>query len=121
METHKLLVFTDDANSFGEKINTTNKIQKNPLYNNKEVFLEATVEKTKYMLVLCQQNTDIFIIQKYLKIIRKCGKVQIFGNSTANENCINKIASRTLSSKNVWNYSVQNLLSLYLKRKYSVT
>jgi hypothetical protein len=55
-----------------KKINTINKIQKNPLYDNKEVFLEATAEKTKYML-MARQHTKIS-----QKIIRKCGTVQFF-------------------------------------------
>jgi hypothetical protein len=66
IETYQLLVFTDDVNLLGEKF-AINKIQKKIHYTRvRRIFLEATAQQEKYKFIPHQQDTGIFIIQKYL-------------------------------------------------------
>jgi hypothetical protein len=54
--THQLLACADDVNIVGETIDTIQKNTKAVLDTSKEVGLEVTPEKTKYMLVSCYQK-----------------------------------------------------------------
>jgi hypothetical protein len=54
--THQLLAYADDVNLLGDNIDTINK--ETLIDASKEVGLEVNVEKTKYMLVSCDQNVD---------------------------------------------------------------
>jgi hypothetical protein len=48
--THQLLVYTDDVNLLGDKINTMKKNTEAVIDASKEVGLELNRQKTKYML-----------------------------------------------------------------------
>jgi hypothetical protein len=80
--THQLLAYADDVNIVGENIDTTRKNIKALLDASKEVGLEVSTGKTKYMLVSrCQkagqrQNLNIGNLS-----FKKRGKVQISGNN----------------------------------------
>jgi hypothetical protein len=54
--THQLLVYADDLNLLGDNINATKKNTDTMLKASKEVGLEVSAEKTKYMLLYRQQN-----------------------------------------------------------------
>jgi hypothetical protein len=55
--THQLLAYTDDVNIVGENIDTLQKSTKALLDASKEVGLEVSPEKTKFMLVSrCQKE-----------------------------------------------------------------
>jgi hypothetical protein len=50
--THRLLVYTDDVNLFGDNIvDTTNKITETSIDASKEVGTDVNEEKTKYILL----------------------------------------------------------------------
>jgi hypothetical protein len=53
---HRLLAYADDVNLLGDNIDTINKNTKPLIDASKEVGLEVNIEKTKYMLVPCDQN-----------------------------------------------------------------
>jgi hypothetical protein len=56
--THQLLAYADDVNLPGDNIDIQNKNTETLSDASKEVGLEVNVEKTKYMLMTCYQNTD---------------------------------------------------------------
>jgi hypothetical protein len=54
--THQLLAYADDVNLLGDNIDTIYKNTKTLIDASKEVGLEVNVEKTKIMLLSCDQN-----------------------------------------------------------------
>jgi nitrous oxide reductase len=77
--THQLLVYADDVNIVTENIDTIQKNTKAVLDTSKEVGLEVNPQNTKYMLVSrCQKAGQ----RQSIKVLGRCGKVQIFGNNT---------------------------------------
>jgi hypothetical protein len=56
--THQLLAYADDVNLLGDNIDTINKNTQTLIDASKEVGLEVNIEKSKYMLVSCDQNAD---------------------------------------------------------------
>jgi hypothetical protein len=64
--TYQLLVYADDVNLLGDNIDTETLIDAS-----KEVGLEINAEKSKYMLLSCQQNAG----QNHgIKIANRCFK-----------------------------------------------
>jgi hypothetical protein len=56
--THELLVHADDVNPLGDNIDTIKKNAETLVGASKEVGLEVNGEKTKYMLLSCQQTAE---------------------------------------------------------------
>jgi hypothetical protein len=56
--THELLAYLDDVNLLGDNIHIINKNTRTLIDASNEVGLEVNLEKTKYMLVFCEQNAD---------------------------------------------------------------
>jgi hypothetical protein len=54
--THQLLAYTDDVNLLGDNIDTIKENTETCFDASKEVGLDINVEKTKYMLLSCNQN-----------------------------------------------------------------
>jgi hypothetical protein len=54
--THQLLVYADDVNVWGDNINAINKITETLIDASKEVCLEVSTEKSKYMLLCRHPN-----------------------------------------------------------------
>jgi hypothetical protein len=55
--THQLLAYADDVNLLGNNIDTINENIETLIDASKEVG-QVNIEKTKYMLVSCDQNAD---------------------------------------------------------------
>jgi hypothetical protein len=56
--THQLLAYDNDVNLLGDNIDTKNRNTETLIDASKEIGVELNVEKTKYMLVCCDQNAD---------------------------------------------------------------
>jgi hypothetical protein len=56
--THQHLAYADNVNLLGDNIDNINKTRDGLIEASKEVGLEINIEKTKYMLVSCDQNAD---------------------------------------------------------------
>jgi hypothetical protein len=83
--THQLLVCVDDLNLLRDNMDTIKKNIETLIVASKEVGVEINTKKSKYML-LCHhqnagQNHNINIANRSLK---KCGTVQISGDSSTN-------------------------------------
>jgi hypothetical protein len=74
------LAYADDVNIVGENIDTIKENAKALLDAIKEADLEVNREKTKYMLVSRCQDRGKHKDRE--QVLRRCGKVQIFGNNT---------------------------------------
>jgi hypothetical protein len=56
--THQLLAYADDVNLLEDNIDTVKRNTGTLIDASEEVGLEENIEKTKYMLVSCDQNAD---------------------------------------------------------------
>jgi hypothetical protein len=70
--THQLLVYADDVNLLGDKIDSIQKNMETLINASKEVDLIVNTEKTKYMLLARHQNAgqshDIKMLTNVLKM-----------------------------------------------------
>jgi hypothetical protein len=99
--THHLLAYADDVNLLGDNINSTHKNTGTIIDASKEVGLEVNAERTKYMLVSCDQNADK--IQDIKTRIRSFGNVSQFnylGMFIIYLNLIQEVIKRRLNSGN---------------------
>jgi hypothetical protein len=76
--THELLAYAGDVKLLGDNIKTVNKNTETLSDAGKKVGIEVNVEKTKYMLVSCDQNADQNLDIK----LGKCVTVEVFGNNS---------------------------------------
>jgi hypothetical protein len=110
--THRLLLCADDVNILVKSINTARKSTKALLEASREVGLEVTTEKTKYMVVTRHQNVG----QDYnLLIANKCfesmTKFKYLETAVKHQSCIHEEIKSRLNSRIAWYHSVQNPLS----------
>jgi hypothetical protein len=118
--SHQPLVYADDLNLLGDKINTIKKNTEAFIYASKEVGLEVKAEKTKCMLPPRHQNAekdhDINIVDKCFENV---AQFRYLGTTVTNQNLIHEEVKRRLNSCDACRHSVQNLLSSRLVSKIS--
>jgi hypothetical protein len=114
--THYLLVIADNINLLGNSINTINENTETLAEAGRDIGLEISAEKTKYMIISCHQNSGQ---NQNISIANELNKLyKYLGTTLTNQNDIhNKIKSR-LNSGNACYYSVQNLLSSHFISKH---
>jgi ribosomal protein S2 len=86
--THQFLVYTDDVNRLGDGIIT---IKKTEIFidASKEVCLEVSGEKTKYMLLSLHQNAgQNHEIKTAKRLFENVAKFRYLGTTVTNQNLI---------------------------------
>jgi hypothetical protein len=88
-ETHQLLVYADDVNLLGDKIDTIEKNTETLTHTSNRDDLVVNAEKTKYMLMSCHQNAG----QNHnMKMANRCSKnmakFKHLGITVTNQNLI---------------------------------
>jgi hypothetical protein len=116
--THQLLVYADDVNLSGNSVNTIKENSETLLETRRDIGLEITVERTKYMIMSRHQNSEqnqsIRIANESSENVEKS---KYLGTTLTNQNDIHDEVKSTLNSGNACYYSVQNLLSSHLISK----
>jgi hypothetical protein len=80
--THQFLACADDENLPGDNIDTIKQNIETSIYASSKVGLEINVEKTKYMLLACLQNTGQNRDTETAHILSENVSVQIFGDDS---------------------------------------
>jgi hypothetical protein len=87
--THQLLIYADDVNLLGERVNTIKENTKTLLEANMDIGLEINAEKTKYMIMSRHpnsgQNQNIRIANESFE---KVEKFKYLGTTLTNQNDI---------------------------------
>jgi hypothetical protein len=87
--THQLLVYSDDVNLLGENINIIKKSTEALLYVSKDVCLEVSVEKSKYIFMSHHQTTgQNHYIKAANKSFENVAKFKYLGMTLTNQNYI---------------------------------
>jgi hypothetical protein len=112
------LVYADDVNLLGNSINTTEQNKGTLLEASSDVGLEINVEKTKYMIVSCHQNSgQNRNIRTANDSFENVAKFKYFGMTITNQNDIHDEIESRLDSGNAYYHSAQNLLPSHLISK----
>jgi hypothetical protein len=105
--THQLLAYANDVHLLRDKIDTVNKSTETLTDASKEVGLEVTTEKSKCILVSCDQNADQNQDTKVgNRSFENVSQFKYLGMTVTYQNLIQEEIKRRLNSGNACCHSV---------------
>jgi len=115
---HQLLAYADDVNTLEGSIYTRKENADALVAATKEIGLEVSADKTKYLVVSRDQNAGrIHIVRIDNNTFERVEEFKYLGTTLANKNSIVEEIKSRLRSGSVCYHSVQNLLSSRLLSK----
>jgi len=116
--THQLLAYADDVNILGGSMHTLKENAKFLIAATREIGLELSADKTKYMVMSRDQNAGrIHSVRIDNSSFEKVEEFKYLGTTLKNQNSIAEEIKSRLKSGNACYHSVQNLLSSRLLAK----
>jgi hypothetical protein len=116
--THQLLAYADDVNILGGSIHTLKENAEALIAATREIGLEVSADKTKYMVMSGDQNTgQIHSGRSDNSTFKRVEEFEYLGTTLTNQNSIAEEIKCRLRSGNACNHLVQNLLSFRLLSK----
>jgi hypothetical protein len=110
--THQLLAYADDVNILGGSIYTLKENAEALVAATREIGLEVSADKTKYMVTSRDQNAGRnHSVRINNSTFERVEKFKYLGTTLTNQNSIAEEIQSRLRSGNACYYSVQNLLS----------
>jgi hypothetical protein len=91
--SHQLLICVDDVNPLGKNINTKKKKKERKalIYHSKEVGLEVSIDKAKYMLTSCHRNAgQNYNISKANRSLENVSEFRYLGTTVTNKYLIHE-------------------------------
>jgi len=116
--THQLLAYADDVNILGGGIHTVKEIAQALVAATREIGLEVSADKTKYMVMSRDQNAGRFQrVRIDNSTFERVEEFKYFGTTLKSKNSIAEEIKSRLRSVNACYHSVQSLLSSRLLSK----
>jgi len=116
--THQLLAYADDVNILGGNVHTVKENAEALVVATKEIGLEVKVDKTKYMIMSRDQNTERSHCMKTdNSSIERVEEFKYLGTTLTNKSFIQEKIKSRLKLGNAGHYSVQNHFSSSLLSK----
>ena len=116
--THQPLTYADAVNILGGSIHILKENAEALVATTKEIGLEVSADKTKYMVMSRDQNAgQIHSVRTDNNTFERVEEFKYLGTTLTNQNSIAEEIKSRLSSGSVCYHSVQNLLSSRLLSK----
>jgi len=116
--THQILAYADDVNILGRSINNLKKNREALVAATREIGLEVSADKTKYMVMSRDQNAGrIYSVRVDNSTFERVEGFKYLGTTSRNQNSITEEIKSRLRPGNACYHSVQNILSSSLLSK----
>jgi len=116
--THQLLAYADDVNTLGGNIHTVKQNAEALVAATREIGLEVSADKTKYMVISRDGNAGrSHSVRIDNSTFERVEEFKYFGTALTDQNSIAEEIKSRLRSGNACYHSVQNLLSSRLLSK----
>jgi predicted transcriptional regulator len=116
--THQLLAYADDVNIMGGSIHTLKKNAEALVAATREIGLEVSADKTKYMVMSRDQNAGRnHSVRIDTNAFERVEEFKYLGTTLTSQNSILEEIKSRLRPGNAYYHSVQNLLSSRLLSK----
>jgi len=108
--THQLLVHADDVNILAARVHTINENTEALIVASKKIGLEVNADKTKYVVMYRDQNTEQSHSMKTdNSSFERVEEFIYLGTTLTNQNSLQEEIKRRMKSGNACYHSVQNL------------